>query len=52
MTAAAYHLRRWRRRPAFRGMRERAMLIGAQLSIDTPDAGGTELILHVPLDER
>jgi two-component system sensor histidine kinase UhpB len=35
-----------------RGMRERAMLIGAHLSIATPGAGGTELVLRVPLDER
>lgn len=35
-----------------RGMRERAMLIGAHLSIATPEAGGTELVLRVPLDAR
>jgi two-component system sensor histidine kinase UhpB len=35
-----------------RGMRERAMLIGAQLSIIGPEAVGTELVLRVPLDER
>jgi two-component system, NarL family, sensor histidine kinase UhpB len=35
-----------------RGMRERAMLIGAQLSIIGPEAGGTELVLRVPLGER
>ena len=36
----------------FRGMRERAMLIGAQLSIVSPETGGTEIILRVPLEER
>lgn len=35
-----------------RGMRERAMLIGAQLSILSPEAGGTEIILRVPLVQR
>ena len=35
-----------------RGMRERALLIGAQLSIVSPAAGGTELVLRVPLDQR
>lgn len=35
-----------------RGMRERAMLIGAHLSIGAPEAGGTELVLRVPLDAR
>ena len=35
-----------------RSMRERAMLIGAQLSIRTAEAGGTELLLRVPPDER
>ena len=35
-----------------RGMRERAMLIGAQLSISTCERGGTELVLRVPMDER
>jgi two-component system sensor histidine kinase UhpB len=35
-----------------RGMRERAMLIGAQLSILAPEAGGSEIILRVPLEER
>jgi two-component system, NarL family, sensor histidine kinase UhpB len=33
-----------------RGMRERAMLIGAQLTIDGPPAGGTEVQLSIPLD--
>jgi two-component system sensor histidine kinase UhpB len=33
-----------------RGMRERALLIGARLSIDTPAGGGTEVILRVPVD--
>jgi two-component system sensor histidine kinase UhpB len=35
-----------------RGMRERAMLIGARLSILSPEAGGTEVVLRVPLEER
>jgi two-component system sensor histidine kinase UhpB len=34
-----------------RGMRERAMLIGAQLTIGTSDQGGTEVALQVPLDQ-
>jgi len=33
-----------------RGMRERAMLIGARLSIGTPADGGTEVVLRVPVD--
>jgi two-component system, NarL family, sensor histidine kinase UhpB len=33
-----------------RGMRERAMLIGAQLSISAPAGGGTEVRLRIPLD--
>jgi two-component system, NarL family, sensor histidine kinase UhpB len=33
-----------------RGMRERAMLIGAQLSVDAPAGGGTEVQLRIPLD--
>jgi two-component system sensor histidine kinase UhpB len=33
-----------------RGMRERAMLIGAQLSIGTPPNGGTEVRLCIPLE--
>jgi two-component system, NarL family, sensor histidine kinase UhpB len=32
-----------------RGMRERAMLIGASLSIDTPPGGGTEVRLSIPV---
>ena len=35
-----------------RGMRERAMLIGAELSILSPEAGGTEVVLRVPLEAR
>ena len=35
-----------------RGMRERAMLIGAHLSISARERGGTELVLRVPLDAR
>ena len=35
-----------------RGMRERAMLIGAELSILSPQAGGTEIVLRVPLVQR
>jgi two-component system sensor histidine kinase UhpB len=31
-----------------RGMRERAMLIGAELSIDSPGHGGTEIHLIIP----
>ena len=34
-----------------RGMRERAMLIGAQLTIDRPPDGGTEVRLLLPQDE-
>ena len=34
-----------------RGMRERAMLIGAQLTIDRPPGGGTEVRLVLPPDE-
>jgi two-component system, NarL family, sensor histidine kinase UhpB len=34
-----------------RGMRERAMLIGAQLSISAGDGDGTELVLRVPVYE-
>ena len=33
-----------------RGMRERAMLIGAQLTISGPPDGGTEVKLTIPLD--
>ena len=33
-----------------RGMRERAMLIGAELSIGPVDAGGTEVVLRVPVE--
>ena len=33
-----------------RGMRERAMLIGANLSIDSPPGGGTEVRLTIPCD--
>jgi two-component system sensor histidine kinase UhpB len=33
-----------------RGMRERAMLIGAQLSIGPADGGGTEVVLRVPTE--
>jgi len=33
-----------------RGMRERAMLIGAQLSIGPADGGGTEVVLRVPVE--
>jgi two-component system, NarL family, sensor histidine kinase UhpB len=35
-----------------RGMRERAMLIGAQLTITGPPTGGTEVRLSIPLDPR
>jgi two-component system sensor histidine kinase UhpB len=35
-----------------RGMRERAMLIGAQLSIVSAQGGGTEVVLRVPLKEE
>jgi two-component system sensor histidine kinase UhpB len=35
-----------------RGMRERAMLIGAQLTIGEPAAGGTEVQLRIPLEPR
>jgi two-component system sensor histidine kinase UhpB len=35
-----------------RGMRERAMLIGADLSIAAADGGGTEVTLRVPLEDR
>ncbi|HEV2813991.1 MAG TPA: histidine kinase [Solirubrobacteraceae bacterium] len=35
-----------------RGMRERAMLIGAELSIGPADAGGTEVVLRVPVESR
>ena len=34
-----------------RGMRERAMLIGAQLTIAEPPSGGTEVRLSIPLAE-
>jgi len=34
-----------------RGMRERAMLIGAQLTIDRPPGGGTEVRLVLPREE-
>ena len=34
-----------------RGMRERAMLIGAQLTIAEPSTGGTEVRLSIPLVE-
>jgi two-component system sensor histidine kinase UhpB len=33
-----------------RGMRERALLIGAELSIGPADAGGTEVVLRVPVE--
>jgi two-component system sensor histidine kinase UhpB len=33
-----------------RGMRERALLIGAQLSIGPADGGGTEVVLRVPVE--
>ncbi len=32
-----------------RGMQERAMLIGAQLSIGPAAGGGTEVVLRVPV---
>ncbi len=35
-----------------RGMRERAMLIGAELTIGEPAAGGTEVQLSIPLEPR
>jgi two-component system sensor histidine kinase UhpB len=35
-----------------RGMRERAMLIGANLAIDSPPGGGTEVRLTIPPDGR
>ncbi|HET9736666.1 MAG TPA: sensor histidine kinase [Solirubrobacteraceae bacterium] len=35
-----------------RGMRERAMLIGGQLTIGEPAAGGTEVQLSMPLEPR
>ena len=35
-----------------RGMRERAMLIGAQLTIGEPAAGGAEVQLSIPLEPR
>jgi two-component system, NarL family, sensor histidine kinase UhpB len=35
-----------------RGMRERAMLIGGQLTIAEPAAGGTEVQLSIPLEPR
>ena len=35
-----------------RGMRERAMLIGAELSIGPADAGGIEVVLRVPVESR
>jgi len=31
-----------------RGMRERAMLIGANLALDSPPGGGTEVRLTIP----
>ena len=34
------------------GMRERAMLIGAQFTITRPPSGGTEVRLSLPLDAR
>jgi two-component system, NarL family, sensor histidine kinase UhpB len=33
------------------GMRERAMLIGARLTIGTADGGGTEVVLQVPVND-
>ena len=39
-------------RTGIRGMRERAMLIGAELSIRSPESGGTEVILRVALEQR
>jgi two-component system sensor histidine kinase UhpB len=33
-----------------RGMRERALLIGAQFSIGPADGGGTEVVLRVPTE--
>jgi two-component system, NarL family, sensor histidine kinase UhpB len=33
-----------------RGMRERALLIGANLTIDSPEGGGTEVRLSIPHD--
>jgi two-component system sensor histidine kinase UhpB len=33
-----------------RGMRERAMLIGATLTVAAHESGGTRLRLHVPVD--
>jgi two-component system sensor histidine kinase UhpB len=35
-----------------RGMRERAMLIGAALAIESPPGGGTEVRLTIPRDRR
>ena len=34
-----------------RGMRERAVLVGARLAVETPAAGGTDVLLTVPVGE-
>ena len=39
------------RSSGLRGMRERALLVGAHISIGAADAGGTEVRLHVPSTE-
>ena len=31
-----------------RGMRERALLVGGSLRIDSPPSGGVDVLLHVP----
>lgn len=35
-----------------RGMRERALLVGAELTVNTPPRGGTEVTLHLPVTEE
>jgi two-component system sensor histidine kinase UhpB len=43
--------RRWSAGKGIRGMRERAFLIGAELSIRSPPAGGVEVRLILPIGE-
>jgi two-component system sensor histidine kinase UhpB len=42
---------RWSAGKGMRGMRERALLIGAELSVDSPPQGGVEVRLTLPAHE-
>ncbi len=36
----------------FRGMRERALLVGGTVAVDSPPAGGTQVVLQIPAGRR